>query len=95
VQDPNYGKTYVNMPVEIDEDSLQRMADLTGGTYYRATDRPSLEKIFSEIGDLEKTRIETKTYRHYRECYTGFLIAALSAAVLATLADHTRFSKIP
>jgi Ca-activated chloride channel family protein len=95
VNDPNYGKVYVDLPVEIDEASLTKIADLTGGIYYRATDRPSLEKIFQKIGELEKTRIEVKTYTHYKEQFPGLLTVALGMAIVATIAGHTRFAKIP
>ncbi|MDZ7307575.1 MAG: VWA domain-containing protein, partial [candidate division KSB1 bacterium] len=49
VQDPIFGKRYVPMPVEIDEATLTKIAELTKGRYFRATDRQSLEKIFAEI----------------------------------------------
>jgi Ca-activated chloride channel family protein len=93
--DPNYGKVYLDMPVEIDEASLTRIAEMTGGLYYRATDRPSLEKIFQDIGRLEKTRIQVKTYTHYDEQFVSFLAAALALAFLATVAGFTRFAKLP
>jgi Ca-activated chloride channel family protein len=95
VNDPVYGKTYVNMEVEIDEASLKQIAGKTGGIYYRATDRPSLEKIFEEIGRLEKTKIKVKTYTHYNERFLYFLLPALVLIFLGTLAEYTRFGKIP
>lgn len=95
VNDPVYGKIYVDMQVEIDEESLRQIAGLTEGLYYRATDRPALEKIFEDIGRLEKTKIKVKTYTHYRERFADFLLPALVLALLGTIAAHTRFSKIP
>jgi Ca-activated chloride channel homolog len=95
VQDPNYGKIYVDMQVEIDEASLTRIADTTGGLYYRATDKPSLEKIFAEIGRLEKTEIKVKSYTHYNERYFQFLAAALLLVAFTTVAGYTRFGKLP
>jgi Ca-activated chloride channel homolog len=95
VNDPNYGKIYVNLPVEIDETSLTRIAQSTGGIYYRATDRPSLERIFQEIGRLEKTRVEVKTYTHYNERYHEMLIPALCLLFAGTVAGFTRFGKLP
>jgi len=86
---------YVNLPVEIDEDSLTRIAEMTGGIYYRSTDRPSLEKIFSEIAHLEKTKVEVKTYTHYNERFVDFLMPALGLLVLAAVAERTRFRKLP
>lgn len=95
INDPVYGKTYVNLQVEIDEASLKRIAEITKGLYYRATDRPSLEKIFDDIGRLEKTKIEAKTYTHYNERFLDFLFPALGLVFVSALAGYTRFGKIP
>ncbi len=95
VQDPSYGTVYVNTPVEIDESSLTKIAEITGGLYYRATDRPELERIFDEIGTLEKTRIQVRTYTRYRERFVPFLASGLVLVFTIALADATRFSKIP
>ncbi|HTY64705.1 MAG TPA: VWA domain-containing protein [Acidobacteriota bacterium] len=95
VNDPVYGKIYADMKVEIDEDSLTQIAGLTKGLYYRATDRPSLERIFDDIGRLEKTKIKVKTYTHYNERFGDFLVPALVLALLGTIAGYTRFTKIP
>jgi Ca-activated chloride channel homolog len=95
VDDPVYGKTYVDMEVEIDEASLKQIAETTGGLYYRATDRLELERIFNDIGRLEKTKIEVKTYTHYNERFSQFLLAALFLSLAGTFAGFTRFAKIP
>lgn len=95
VQDPNYGTVYVDMPVEIDEASLKRIAERTGGIYYRATDRPSLQKIFEEIGRLEKTKMRVRTFRYYRERFAVLLTPALALMLAVTLAGYTRFCKLP
>jgi Ca-activated chloride channel family protein len=95
VNDPNYGKIYMNLPVEIDEASLTRIAEITGGIYYRATDRPSLEKIFDEIGKLEKTKIEVKSYTHYNERFPDLLFPAVALMLMGTVAGFTRFGKLP
>ena len=83
------------MKVEIDEASLKQIAETTGGLYYRATDRPSLEKIFEDIGRLEKTKIKVKTYTHYNERFLDYLLPALILIFFGTLAEFTRFGKIP
>jgi Ca-activated chloride channel family protein len=95
VNDPTYGRVYVDMQVEIDEASLTRIAEITGGIYYRATDRPSLEKIFDAIGKLEKTKIEVKTYTHYDERFLSLLFPAGALLLLGTLAGLTRLNKVP
>jgi len=95
VNDPVYGKTYADLQVEIDEASLKQIAEITRGLYYRATDRPSLEKIFEDIGRLEKTKIAVKTYTHYNELFLDLLLPALALIFIGTLAEFTRFGKIP
>ncbi|WP_339687778.1 VWA domain-containing protein [Gimesia maris] len=68
VTDPFSGKQVVQwMPVNIDEATLQKVADLTHGKYFRATDTDSLEKIYHEIDALEKTKVEAQHYTDYRE----------------------------
>jgi Ca-activated chloride channel homolog len=95
INDPVYGRTYADLKVEIDEASLKQIASKTTGLYYRSTNRPSLEKIFDNIGRLEKTKTKVKTYTHYKERFADFLIPALILIFFGTLAEFTRFGKIP
>ena len=95
INDPVYGRIYTNVQVEIDEASLKKIAEITHGIYYRATDKPTLEKIFEDIGSLEKTKIEVKTYTHYNERYDDFLLPAMMLIFLSTLLANTRFAKVP
>ena len=55
------------MQVNIDEDTLKKVADETGGKYFRATDTESLAKIYAEIDELEKSRVEARHFVDYRE----------------------------
>ena len=57
----------VMMDVFIDEETLQKIAELTDGKYFRATDLESLESIYTEIDQLEKTKVETQQFMDYRE----------------------------
>jgi Ca-activated chloride channel homolog len=95
VDDPIFGRRYVPMKVEIDEELLQRVAQATGGRYFRATDRTSLERIYSEIGELEKTKIEVTEYTRYKELFINLLYAAFGLVLLEVLLANTRFRKIP
>ena len=95
VDDPIFGKRYVKMPVEIDENLLQQVAQITGGKYFRATDKTSLEKIYSEIGDMEKTKIEVKEYTRYKELFLPYLLAAIALLLTEIVLANTRFRKIP
>lgn len=46
-----------NMPVKIDEEVLQQIAEMTGGKYFRATDNNKLKAIYEEIDQLEKVKL--------------------------------------
>lgn len=68
VADPFTGRQRIQMmPVNIDEETLEQVAQLTGGAYFRATDTDSLEKIYAEIDQLEKTKVEARHFVDYRE----------------------------
>ena len=69
VEHPIFGKQYRRIRVEIDEDLLKRIAETTGGKYFRATDTEKLRAIYREIGDLEKTKIEVKEFTKYSELF--------------------------
>jgi Ca-activated chloride channel family protein len=94
VQTP-FGVQYQNMPVEIDEALLQKIADQTGGKYYRATDNKTLKDIYAEIDRLEKTKIEvTQFRRHKEEFYSAAMFAGIFL-LLELLFSQTVFRKIP
>lgn len=95
VQDPIFGKRYVRMPVEIDEDLLKEIAQITGGRYFRATDTATLARIYQEIDQLERTKIEVKEYVTYKELFVRFLAVAFAALAVEVALTHTRFRKIP
>jgi len=95
VQDPFFGKRYVRMPVDIDEESLTKIAQITDGQYFRATDRQSLEKILAEIDKLEKTKIEVKQFTRYRELFVNWLAVAMGLIFVEIVLANTKFRKIP
>lgn len=68
VRDPFSGRVVLQpMQVDIDEQNLTEIAELTNGKYFRATDTDSLEAIYREIDQLETTKVESKEYVDYRE----------------------------
>jgi Ca-activated chloride channel homolog len=94
VQTP-FGTQYQNVPVEIDETLLQKIADQTGGKYFRATDNRKLKAIYDEIDRLEKTKIEvTQFKRHKEEFYSAAMFAGILLLLELALAQ-TVFRKIP
>jgi Ca-activated chloride channel family protein len=91
-----YGRTvYRNIPIEIDEESLRKIADLTGGKYYLASDSEKLRRIYDEINRLEKSNIEHLGYREYTELFPFFLVPGLILLALEILLSNTVFLKVP
>ena len=95
VQDLFGNTVYKQIKVEIDEETLQEIARITGGKYFRATDTQSLRQIYQEIDHLEKTPQEEKGYREYRELFSLFLTIALLCLAVEFLLNHTLLLRIP
>ncbi|MCD4769628.1 MAG: VWA domain-containing protein [Bacteroidales bacterium] len=72
------GTRYQNMQVEIDEDVLTKIAVMTGGRYFRATDNESLLNIYKEIDKLEKSKIDVQEFSIKNEKYLLFALLAVS-----------------
>jgi Ca-activated chloride channel family protein len=95
VDDPVLGQRVVPMRVDIDEDVLREVATRTGGQYFRATDRESLEEIFREIDELETTDIEVEHFTRYGELFHVPLGLGLGLIVLELVMAHTVWRRIP
>ncbi len=81
--------------VEIDEELLKQIADMTGGQYFRATNERSLEKIYGEIDRLEKREIEVTTVKRYSEEFYRFIWLAVELLVMEMLLLYTLLRAIP
>ncbi len=92
---PIFGKQYKPIPVEIDEDLLTRIAEITGGKYFRATNTEKLRQIYHEIGELEKTKIEVKEFTKYHEEYIYYAGIGLALLVLELILGHSYLRKLP
>lgn len=91
-----YGNTgYVEMDVNIDEELLTKIANITGGKYFRATDTESLKEIYTIINKLEKTKTEVNVYNEYKELFTYFLLPAIFILLLEIILTNTVFRKLP
>ncbi len=95
VRDPFGGERFVRVPPDLDEDSLRRVAEITGGRYYRATDLVSLESIYKEIDALEKTEIETEQYTRYAEVFPPWVLAALVVLAVERVLARGRWGGLP
>ncbi len=90
-----FGIQVQNVPVKIDEESLQSIAGLTGGKYFRATSNDKLKQIYDEIDALEKSKIEVKEFSKKQEEFQVFAIAAALLLLLGILLKITIFRNIP
>ena len=82
-----YGKTQV----EIDEELLIKIAEVTGGKYFRATNNRKLKEIYKEIDKLEKTEVEEFKFYNYEEKFRPLVWIALSLLLLEFLLRFTIF----
>ena len=80
--------------IEIDEETLQEIAGRTQARYFRATDVESLNLVYSEIDQLERSTIEVKQYTRYRELYGFFLIPALILGIVYDSLNRSVFRRI-
>ncbi len=80
---------------EIDEETLQQIADITGGLYFRAEDTRGLQEIYDTINQLERSKVEIRTYTRYRELAVWFILPAAFLLVLEILLRRTLFRTIP
>ena len=88
-------KRFVMVDVEIDEPLLQEMARTTGGLYFRATDRGSLQEIFGEIDRWEKTGIKTRTHTETTELFPYFIALGLLLLLLVETARRSFLRTLP
>ncbi len=95
IDHPFAGRQRRMMPVEIDEDMLRSVAEKTGGAYFRATDNEALRQIYAQIGELEKTKVEERSYTDYEERYALFLWPAFGLILFEILLSSTRLRRIP
>ncbi|AUP79646.1 vWA domain-containing protein [Flavivirga eckloniae] len=88
---PNGSFQYGRIQVEIDEELLKEIANVTGGKYFRATDNRKLEEIYDEINKLEKTEIEEFKFYNYEEKYRSLVILAGLLLIIELLLRFTIF----
>ncbi len=90
-----FGQQIQNMEVKIDEEMLQNIADMTGGKYFRATDKEKLRNIYQEIDEMEKTKIEVQEYSKRSEEFLPFALLALAFLLSEILLRNTVLRNLP
>jgi Ca-activated chloride channel family protein len=90
------GREYLSrIYVDMDEDTMRRIADATGGRYFHARDADKLTEVYREIDRLERSEITELRYLQYREHYGALVAAALGLVALAALASATFLRRLP
>ena len=90
-----FGRRYTYYKADLNEEGLKEIASLTGGLYFRATDKDSLEKIFENIDTLEKSEIKVKNYTRYNDLFRWLVTLALVLLLVEIVLSHTRFRTLP
>ena len=81
--------------VDIDEDTLQQIADKTGGKYYRADNAEKFRQIYAEIDKLEKTEASVKKYTQFTELFAWFAAGGLALLLIELALGQTVFRRLP
>ncbi len=94
VQTP-FGIQYQEMETQIDEDLLKNIAEMTDGLYFRATDNDNLKKVYEEIDQLEKSKINVQEHHKKSEEYLKFALAAALLLLLEIMLRYTVLRNLP
>jgi Ca-activated chloride channel family protein len=86
---------YVPGQVFIDEYTLERIAAMTGGRYFRATDAAALRSIYAEIDRLEQARHVAESYQRYVDAFAPVVAAGLVLLLLEIVLVNTRLRTVP
>lgn len=90
-----FGTRYQNVPVNIDEDLLKKIAGLTGGKYFRAENKSKLRSIYDEIDKLEKSKVEITSFRNATELFYFWAFASLILLAGEFVLSRTYFKRLP
>lgn len=95
VKDAFGRRQIVRVPVEVDEEILTRVAEETGGKFFRATDTDSLARIYAEIDRLEKSSATVTKYEKAEDLFAFALVPGLLVLLLEGLLANTRLRRLP
>jgi Ca-activated chloride channel homolog len=88
-------KVYQMIPVDIDEDTLTQIANMTGGKYYRADNAEHFQQIYSEIDKLEKSEAVVKKYTEFNELFAWFVSAGVAILLTELVLKNTLMRRLP
>ncbi len=84
-----------SMQSYVDEDTLKKIAEITHGKFYRATNTEELGAIYSDIDKLEKTEVKLRQFSEYEELFFWPALLGLTLISLEQLLGNTRFKRLP
>ena len=91
-----FGNTHIEMiPADVDEDTLGKIAAMTGGKFFRATDTQKLDDTYAEIDRMEKTARTVKKYEHVSELFAWAVVPGLLVLGTCFWLEQTRFRRLP
>ncbi len=93
--DTRMGPQVLYESVEIDEETLTSVAEVTGGAYFRAEDDAALASIYAEIDELERTEISMESYMEYDERFRWFVLPAIALLLFEVVLLGTFLRKLP
>ncbi|MCP4542335.1 MAG: VWA domain-containing protein [Chloroflexi bacterium] len=93
--DSLFGQTTQMIESEIDEETLQRIAETTNALYFRATDTEGLRQIYDQIDQMEKSEVEVQVFTRYKELAGWVLFPALGLLLLELILRYTVFRTLP
>jgi Ca-activated chloride channel family protein len=86
---------YQWQPVDIDEDTLKKIASMTGAKYYRADNSERFQAIYAEIDKLEKSEADIKKFTQFRELFPWFISPGLGLILVEWVLGHTMLRRLP
>ena len=89
-----FGVQYQDVEVQIDEETLQNIATVTDGKYFRATNNSKLKEIYKDIDKLEKSKIEVTEFHKRSEEFSNFAIPALIILLIGFILEKTYLKQI-
>lgn len=95
IEDPIFGKRYVQIDHELDEKQLTKVAESTGGKYFQARSEDMLKNIYQQISELEKTKFKVKEYLQFDQFFPLVLLVAGVLLGLELLLRETVFRRLP
>lgn len=91
IDDPVFGKRFIKIKADVDVKMLKKIAKITGGEFFRATDTHTLRSIYNKINKMEKTKIKQVVYTEHEDLYPHYLFPGILLFILAFVSDKVIF----